>query len=129
VTSGAHGFVGDGAGNEVPVTMLRTLDATSCAVWFEADAGQWKVALGGELDGLVGDDLARAVRAAIAVVPPTHVRIDVADVTFVDSAGLRSLLSALAALQGAHASFEIERMRPALRRLITLNGLEELLSS
>jgi anti-anti-sigma factor len=55
------------------------------------------------------------------------VAVDLAEVTFMDSTGLTTLMDACLAAQGNGWSFEIRRVSPAVRRVFDLAGVERLL--
>ena len=55
------------------------------------------------------------------------VAVDLAEVTFMDSTGLTTLMDAHRAAQGNGWSFEIRRPSPAVRRVFDLAGVGRLL--
>jgi anti-sigma B factor antagonist len=84
------------------------------------------VRLAGEFDlareaELVGAVLALELRAEDVV------HLDVRDVTFVDSCGLRGMLAARSYLLGRGCRLELAHPTAQLRRLLQLSGIEELL--
>jgi phospholipid transport system transporter-binding protein len=66
---------------------------------------------------------------AAAAAGGTALRIDLAGVTRVDSAGLALLVDWLAWAGGAHCSLAFEAVPPALHALARLSGLEQLLAA
>ena len=55
------------------------------------------------------------------------VALDLAEVTFMDSTGLTTLMDARVAAEGNGWSFEIRRASPAVRRVFDLAGVARLL--
>lgn len=81
----------------------------------------------GELDRLTADSLDLAVREAAAKAPAGLV-LDVRDLEFIDSAGLRSLSRAHNLLQSGGRSFVLRAPSPTILRLLELVGLREILT-
>jgi anti-sigma B factor antagonist len=59
---------------------------------------------------------------------PVSVTVEARGLTFVDSSGLMALARARDAATDAGATFRVSEPSPALRRIVELCGLEELLS-
>jgi len=55
------------------------------------------------------------------------VQVDLAEVTFMDSTGLTTLMDAHVAAESNGAAFEIRRASPAVRRVFDLAGVGRLL--
>lgn len=56
----------------------------------------------------------------------THIVFDCAGLEFVDSTGLGVLIGARARCLAANGAVELESVRPALQRLLTITGIEGL---
>jgi anti-anti-sigma factor len=99
-----------------------TLAITSSVVGPEA-----RVSLTGELDIHSAPD----VTASLADLAQQHVQsvvIDVAGLTFLDSSGLRALLSARNELQTVGAAFSLEGVSGTVERVLDATGLLGLLT-
>ena len=81
----------------------------------------------GELDPLSGPDLTRAMEAALAS-SRTAVVLDLADVGFIDSSGLRTLLEAHTRAQELGSDLILRRPSPAARRLLDITDLTSVFS-
>jgi anti-anti-sigma factor len=87
-----------------------------------ADEHSYKVTARGELDietaGALSDQLGALVERGARLVI-----LDASEVEFVDSSGLRTIVSAANDLQAAGGQLFIEGMSPAMARLLELSGL------
>ena len=81
--------------------------------------GTVTVELGGELDLHGSARLVAAVRHALTY-RPGAIDIDAAKLTFVDSAGLRTLLIALQEADAAGARLRIVKRSPAVEHILTM---------
>ena len=54
--------------------------------------------------------------------------VDLADVTFIDASGIRAILQAASAMQGAGGVIELRNARGIVRRLLSVVELEHLLA-
>lgn len=80
--------------------------------------------ISGELDEASDKAVTAALAAFIAVVPPGEdIRLDLSDVTFFSSSGIRTLLRAAQALDGQH--LKVERASPLVRRVLEITMLAE----
>ena len=102
-------------------------------VSYELDGhGAATIRIAGELDLVAGDLVVDAVAIAIgALAAPTggeaEVQLDLSEVSFIDCAGLSSLLRARRSATSQGCALRIRAMAPAVRRLLELAGaLEEL---
>ncbi|BCY07588.1 STAS domain-containing protein [Actinoplanes sp. L3-i22] len=91
------------------------------------EPGVVRLALHGELDLATADLLDRAVTAVLAEPPPQLV-LDLADLTFCDSAGLDALLTARAGAFARDVRLRAVGARGIVHRTMTVTGLLELLS-
>ncbi|HEX6418479.1 MAG TPA: STAS domain-containing protein [Acidimicrobiales bacterium] len=90
-------------------------------------AGEVVVAVRGEIDLSTREPFGRAVRQATTA-GAGRVVIDMAEITFMDSSGLAVLAEAHRALGEAPGAIVLRRVRPAVRSVLTLSGLDGLLS-
>ncbi|GID33239.1 anti-sigma B factor antagonist [Paractinoplanes brasiliensis] len=79
------------------------------------------LSLHGEVDFLNAASVTEAIAAALAQARPARVRVDLSEVTFLDSSGIGVLVSAMRAATDASASFQVERPDAAI--LDQLNGV------
>jgi anti-anti-sigma factor len=78
-------------------------------------------ALSGEVDAHTAPTLA----SALAALPAGTVRIDMAEVSFMDSSGLRVLMEATARARDAGGDLVVVRPSPTVTRLVEISGLGE----
>jgi anti-sigma B factor antagonist len=89
------------------------------------EVGRSTVSVGGELDLATAEQFTTTVRAALA---EGAVRIDLAEVSFMDSAGVRALNTALReAAEKGHELVVSKRMQPAVVQILDLTGMSGLL--
>ncbi|HEX7096197.1 MAG TPA: STAS domain-containing protein [Acidimicrobiales bacterium] len=81
----------------------------------------------GELDRLTSDSLDLAVRELAAQGSPVLV-LDVRELEFIDSAGLRSLSRAHNLLQSGGRAFVLRAPSPTILRLLEVVGLRDILT-
>lgn len=91
----------------------------------QRDTGTAVVRASGELDAYTSDQLARTMATLVAS-GASAVELDVADLLFVDSAGLRAILAARDEAVRGGVSFELAGAREQLVKLLELTGLSEL---
>jgi anti-sigma B factor antagonist len=84
------------------------------------------VSLAGELDMAREDELP-AMLMALAPRPGTTVKLDLRDVSFVDTRGLYSIMQADSYLKTRHCQLRLARPQPQLVRVIELTGLADVL--
>jgi stage II sporulation protein AA (anti-sigma F factor antagonist) len=91
------------------------------------EAGVARVTLGGELDldraGALADEL-----SGLAGQGASHVVVDVQGLSFIDSSGLRALLSARDLLERENATIELVNLSPAVERVLDMTGTRALLT-
>jgi anti-anti-sigma factor len=83
--------------------------------------------LRGELDRLTVDEVDRTVRELAAATTSSLV-LDLRDLEFIDSAGLRSLSRAHSLLAASGRTLVVRAPTPSVRRLIELVGLLDILT-
>ena len=98
----------------------------SLSIEREREEGVPVIWLRGELDRLTADDLDAAVRELASKGAPQLI-LDVSELEFIDSAGLRSLSRAHNLLLDAQHELVVRRPNPSVLRLIELVGLNEVL--
>ena len=89
------------------------------------DNGAMTVVLRGEVDFTQASPVAIAIREAIDEHRPRDVRIDLAEVTFLDSSGLGVLVHAMKAAEQIDARFLVRRPTPQVYDQLELAGLLE----
>lgn len=77
------------------------------------------------LSGEVDAHTAPALAAALATLPDGVVTVDVADVSFMDSSGLRVLLEATTRARGSGGEVVLARPTSAIIRLVEISGLAD----
>ncbi len=88
--------------------------------------GTAHVTVFGEIDFTNADELAQAIRDAVADWSPAEVRIDLADATFIDSTGLGALIAGYRAAVDHGCRFTVSNPSESFRRVLTVTGLCEL---
>ncbi len=91
------------------------------------NAGAVTVSLAGELDLGSAPDLEQALNAAQAS-SAGHVMIELAGLEFIDSTGLRLLLSAQRRADDSGQALVLRNPQPQVRRLFEVAGVLELIS-
>jgi anti-anti-sigma factor len=89
---------------------------------------QTTVSLAGELDPATAPDLSSRLLELAADPGVTSVVIDLAQVSFLDSAGLRVLVSANEALRARSADLVLRGPSPNVRRVLEVTGLTDLIA-
>src|SRR3954463_6616645 len=99
----------------------------SCDVSYRP--GGWPLALFGELDLAPKPKLDLAI-AAVRAIPTTAVTLDLRGLTFMDSTGLRALIT-LDALSRQEQGFELLVIggNEAVQRKLTISGVREMLNA
>lgn len=83
------------------------------------------VSLRGEIDFLNAAPITEAIRLALGEARPERLRVNVCDVTFLDSSGIGVLVSAMRAAEDASVAFRVERPSAGVRDQIDRVGLIE----
>ena len=84
------------------------------------------VAVLGEIDFSNADEVAQALRDAVADWSPTQLRVDLRRATFIDSTGLGALIEGYRAATTRDSDFVVVNPTAGLRRVLTVTGLCEL---
>lgn len=107
---------------------MALLDGTEFKVTSRATGGEVVVSVFGEVDLATAPELMAAVRAALEVDEP-RVVLDLANMTFIDSQGLKVLIDAYTRAQAGRAARVVLRSpRPQARRVLEVTGLDEFLT-
>ena len=103
-----------------------TLDDTNAfdAASNQEASGAWKVVARGELDVATADQLARTLEPVIEG-GATLVVLDLSDVTFLDSSGLRTIVRGATALEDQGGRLVVDGASPAVSRVLEVTGLLE----
>jgi anti-anti-sigma factor len=88
--------------------------------------GTLKIALCGDIDFDNSDDVRERIRAAVEAAEPKTVRVDLANVPFLDSSGVAVLVSAHRLATSIGAEYVVERPTPAVYEHLRLTGVAEL---
>ncbi|MDQ2790145.1 MAG: anti-sigma factor antagonist [Pseudonocardiales bacterium] len=99
---------------------------TAASVQATAEDGSMHIALSGEIDLANVDAVEEEIRAATSH-QPNAVSVDLTELTYVDSAGIRMLFSLASRLRALRIVLElIVPLDSPTRRLIELSGFESL---
>lgn len=79
-----------------------------------------------DVDLSTAEDVAARVRAAFDA-GATHVVLDLSQVQFVDSSGLRALVNGAKRARSAGGRLELRSVPPVVRRVLDVSGLDVLL--
>ena len=91
-----------------------------------ADDGTAIVAVVGEIDFTNADEVAHAIRNAVAQWSPATVRVDLRQATFIDSTGLGALIAGYRAAMDGASRFVVTNPSSGFRRVLVVTGLCEL---
>ena len=86
------------------------------------------LAVAGEIDMVSTEELDEAIEHALAINGITRVVLDMQHTTFLDSAGIRSLVLAHQAASEAGIAFQITNPSVIVRRVLEITGVFELLA-
>lgn len=95
----------------------------SCPVTATDD--QAVVAPAGDLDALTAEAFRDAVTGALLLPRATRVEVDLSDLTFIDSTGLREVLDATRLAKAREIDFLLTKARPHVQKTFVLVGLEQ----
>jgi anti-anti-sigma factor len=91
----------------------------------EKRAGWCVVGVRGRADAETADELETALRNAVGHSP--RVAADFAALDYISSAGLRAVIQAARAAQGAHVEFVVCSPTASVRKVFDLSGLQSIL--
>lgn len=99
---------------------------TTANIETNAEGGSMHIALSGEIDLANAAAVEEEIRAAVSQ-QPTTVSVDLTDLTYVDSAGIRILFALASRLRALRIMLElVVPLDSPTRRLIELSGFESL---
>ena len=88
--------------------------------------GTATVTVRGEIDFSNADEVAQAIRDAVAEWAPAVVRVDLKEATFIDSTGLGALIEGYRVATEVECRFLVTNPTVGFRRVLTVTGLCEL---
>ena len=97
-----------------------------------ADVGavvQYRVRLTGELDNIAGEQLRIVLSDIITAGTPDSIIVDLDNLAFLDSQGVRALLDCYFAATGAGKDFHVRNAHGIVHRVLTVLGLLPLLDT
>ena len=103
-----------------PVALEFSTDVTNTGA-------MWVVRVAGEVDIATAPRLAATLDAVVKA-DPTRVLVELDDVTFLDSSGIRALVLAQRRLEDVGAAFVIDGMSEAVKHVLEIAGVLESLS-
>jgi anti-anti-sigma factor len=102
-------------------------DSASLRVeWECGEARRARMVLSGEVDAVSADRLQKAVVEVLRHHRPRAIEMDLHEVSFLDSAGLRGLVLCTADAQQMDCQVRVTHAPPAVYRVLQLTGLLEL---
>jgi anti-anti-sigma factor len=90
----------------------------------EQGSGAWRVVARGELDVATADELARTLDPVVSG-GASLVVLDLSDVTFLDSSGLRTIVRSATSLEEGGGRLVVDGVSPAVARVLEVTGLLE----
>lgn len=85
------------------------------------------VVLAGELDHCTASQIRRQLDEILEDPGVTHLCLDLAELSFMDSSGIGVLLGRLRLLQQRGGSLSVKNMRPPIEKLFRLTGLQRVI--
>jgi anti-sigma B factor antagonist len=104
-------------GQPDPTFDIRTTDEGRAVV----------VTVHGEIDLSTHDQLAAALRRAVAP-PARQIVVDLSDVGFLDSSGIRTLVIGWRQAESQGMSFALRKPRPVVLKVLQLTGVDQALA-
>ena len=89
--------------------------------------GVARLAIAGEIDSLTSGSLHAALAAVLREHDPHRIELDLSDVTFMESAGVRTLLTGVVMAQRTGCDLLVVRASPAVHQLLRICGLLDVL--
>jgi anti-anti-sigma factor len=89
----------------------------------QPDAGTVRVAVAGEVDISTATRLREALARALAEHRPERLDVDLAELRFLDSAGVSALLAAQATARDAGCEFAVRNPQPPVRRVLSVTAV------
>ncbi|OLE28473.1 MAG: hypothetical protein AUG44_07320 [Actinobacteria bacterium 13_1_20CM_3_71_11] len=100
--------------------------------WFTEsplDGGTIRLAVAGDIDLATATALRHALRRPLREPGLTRLVVDLAEVGFLDAAGVAALVSGYQEAQAGDVAFQLVNCRPAPLRVLEIVGLDKLLTS
>jgi anti-anti-sigma factor len=94
----------------------------------ETDGAGRRVAVAGDLDSVTAAAFRDAVLAALPPAPGRHMCVDLAEVPFIDAAGVRALLQCRRRADHRRIVLVVTGARPLVRRVLEILGVLALLT-
>ncbi len=88
-----------------------------------ASASTARVAVSGEIDMSTGDQITSAIRDAILEDKPSRLIVDVHDVRFMDSQGVRALINGYHLAQRAGVAYVVVNATDMIRTVLEVTGV------
>jgi anti-sigma B factor antagonist len=98
---------------------------TGLAVQISVEGSATTLAVSGEIDVAVADQLLRAAAQAVARAEGDRIVVDLAQVPFIDSTGLGTLVTARRLALARDLSFVVRGVAGRVRRVMDITGLSE----
>jgi anti-anti-sigma factor len=105
------------------------MDEEQLVVTTTSEGGNAIVALAGELDVNTAPQVSDALSQLVAGGELSSVVVDVSDLTFVDSTGLRAILAGREQLQASGATLTLDGASGVVERVLDMTGLRGLLAN
>jgi anti-anti-sigma factor len=96
---------------------------SSAGVAVTADPQAVRIAVTGQLDGLGARPLQRTILDALRRHPHRHITIDLAEVTFLDTAGIKTLVQSRADAKQMDCQLLLINPQPLVYRVLHIVGL------
>lgn len=106
-------------------TRLREETSVESVSVDERADGGLDVVLRGEIDFTNGSEIVDVIRDAVTRRRPDRVRVDLGEVTFVDSSGIAVLVNAMRAAEAVGASYRVEHANRKVLDQLRVTGLLE----
>jgi anti-sigma B factor antagonist len=89
-------------------------------------SGDLLVVLRGDIDFTSSPSVLQVIRTAAAGSPSGDIRVDLAEVTFMDSSGISVLVQLLNLADKRHATLRLEHVGPKVQDQLHMSGLSEI---
>jgi anti-sigma B factor antagonist len=87
--------------------------------------GALEVVLHGEIDFTNARQIGEAIQAAVVRERPSVIRVEMAEVTFLDSSGIGVLVGGMRAAEEVHAGYRVQHPNPRVFDQLRMAGLAE----
>ncbi|MBS4175496.1 anti-sigma factor antagonist [Bacillus sp. FJAT-49736] len=89
--------------------------------------GQVLVKLNGEIDAYTAPQLKKSFQPFEEEKKPLHMKVDLSDVSYMDSTGLGVFVGLFKFIRGNEGSLKLTGLSPRLKRLFQITGLAEIM--